>query len=189
MPLDEHLNPVSTTTEQQIAQLEKKIDDLKAEYILFFNHETKLPPEKKREDLEKAIRKMIYGGAKSARMDLIIQNLAQRFNLYNNLWLKKLNEMEFGTSVLQKKKIAEPPTPPSSRVKGQFEVYITLNDEKTFERLVDAYRELLPHSGKTEKERDKIIDSMKAKLLTHNMVEAHVAFAIQNGKLSIKIKK
>ncbi len=189
MPLDERLNPVSTTTEQQIAQLEKKIDDLKAEYILFFNHETKMPPEKKREDLEKAVRKLIYGGAKTARMDMIIQNLANRFNLYNNLWLKKLNEMEFGTSVLQKKKTAEPPPPPPRRGKEKLEVYVTLNDEKTFEHLVDAYRELLPTSGKTDKEREKIIDSMKAKMLTHNLVEAHVTFAIQDGKLSIRIKK
>lgn len=188
MPLDERLNPVSTTTDQQIAQLEKKIDDLKAEYILFFNHETKMPPEKKREDLEKAVRKMIYGGAKTARMDMIIQNLANRFNLYNNLWLKKLNEMEFGTSLLQKKQAAKPP-PPSKRGKEKLDVYVTLNDEKTFERLVDAYRELLPANGKTEKERQKIIDGMKAKMLTHNLVEAHVSFAIQDGKLSIRIKK
>ncbi len=94
MPLDDRLNPTSTTSDKQIAELEKKIDDLKTEYVLFFNGDTKLPPEKKREDLEKAVRKMIYGGSKTARMDMIIQNLAQRFSLYNNLWLKKLNELE-----------------------------------------------------------------------------------------------
>ena len=41
MPLDDRLNPTSTTTDKQIADLERKIDDLKADYILFFNGESK----------------------------------------------------------------------------------------------------------------------------------------------------
>jgi len=188
MPLDERLNSAAAAIEQQIAALEKKIDDLKAEYIQFFNHEIKLPPEKKREDLEIAVRKLVYGGAKTARLDMIIQNLAQRFSLYNNLWLKKLSEMEFGGQAPRKKKTAAPPPTPK-RDKGQREVFITLNDEATFENLVDAYLELLPASGRTEKEREKIIGSMKSKMLTHNLVEARVTFTLQGDKLSIRIKK
>jgi hypothetical protein len=188
MPLDERLNPAATSTEKQIAELERKIDDLKSEYILFFNGEIKLPPEKKREDLEQAIRKLIYGGAKTARMDMIIQNVASRFSLYNNLWLKKLNELEGGTSPLQKKKASKPPPPPKHE-KGAREIYLNLNDEDSFERLYDAYCDLLPSSGKTDKEKERIIDSMKAKMVTHNLIEAKVTFSLQKGKLSIKIKK
>jgi hypothetical protein len=187
MPLDERLNPASAATEKQIVDLEKKIDDLKAEYLLFFNGETKLPPEKKREDLEKAVRKLIYGGAKTARLDMIIQNLASRFSLYNNLWLKKLNELESGVTTIQKKKSFQPPPP--RKEKEQREIYLTLNDETTFERLVAAYRELLPDSPNAEKERNKIIETMKTKMLTHNLVEARVTFTVQKGKLSIRIKK
>jgi len=187
MPLDDRLNPTSTTTDKQIADLEKKIDDLKADYVLFFNGETKMPPEKKREDLEKAVRKMIYGGSKTARMDLIIQNLAQRFSLYNNMWLKKLNEMEFGTPAQQKKKRSLPAAPKVD--KQQREIYLTLNDEETFERFAAVYREMLPENGKTSRERDTLIESIKAKMLTNNLVEARVTFSMQNGKLSIRIKK
>lgn len=187
MPLDDRLNPTSTTTDKQIADLEKKIDDLKADYVLFFNGETKMPPEKKREDLEKAVRKMIYGGSKTARMDLIIQNLAQRFSLYNNMWLKKLNEMEFGTPAQQKKKRSLPAAPKPE--KQQREIYLTLNDEETFERFAAVYREMLPENGKTSRERDTLIESIKAKMLTNNLVEARVTFSMQNGKLSIRIKK
>jgi phosphoribosylformylglycinamidine (FGAM) synthase PurS component len=186
MSLNDNLNPAARAIEQQIAMLEKKIDDLKAEYILFFNHETKAPPEKKREDLEKAVHKLIYGGAKTSRMDMLIQNLAQRFNLYNNLWLKKLNEMEAGTGAFQKKRAA---APPPGKDNGQKETYVTLNDEETFERLVDAYRQLLPNGGKTEREREKLIEGMKAKMLSNNLVEARVTLTVQNGKLSIRIKK
>jgi hypothetical protein len=191
MPLDERLNPASAATEKQIVDLEKKIDDLKAEYLLFFNGETKLPPEKKREDLEKAVRKLIYGGAKTARLDMIIQNLASRFSLYNNLWLKKLNELESGVSTIQKKKSFQPaPAPPKKdKDKEQREIYLTLNDETTFERLVAAYRELLPNGQNADKDRVRIIETMKTKMLTHNLVEARVTFAVQKGKLSIRIKK
>lgn len=187
MPADKRLNPMSSVSEQQIAQLEKRIDDLKGEYIQFFNHDIKLPPEKKREELEIAVRKLIYGGAKSARLDMIIQNLAQRFNLYNNMWLKKLSEMEFGGGEFKKKQAAAPLPPKKSR--AQREVYLTLNDEETFARLVEAYQELLPQSGRTEKEKEKIINGMKAKMLTHNLVEAHITFTVQDNKLSIRIKK
>ncbi len=192
MPLDDPINPASTATERQIADLEKKIDDLKAEYLLFFNGETKLPPEKKREDLEKAVRILIYGGAKTARMDMIIQNVASRFNLYNNLWLKKLNELECGTPLTQKKKNQRPAPPPpqAPRVsKEQQEVYLTLNDEETFDHMADIYQDLLPGGGLSKIEKDKFIDNMKAMMLTNNLVEARVTFTRQKGKLSIKIKK
>jgi hypothetical protein len=187
MPIDERLNPAASATDKQISELEKKIDDLKAEYLLFFNGEIKLPPEKKREDLEKAVRKLIYGGAKTARMDMIIQNLASRFSLYNNLWLKKLNELESGVSTLRKKPSLQPPA--AKKEKEQREIFLTLNDEGTFERLASAYREMLPGNSRGEKEADKIIETMKTKMLTHNLVEARVTFTVHKGKLSIKIKK
>jgi hypothetical protein len=188
MTVNDRLNPLSTTTEQQVAQLEKKIDDLKAEYILFFNGDTRQPPEKKREDLEKAVRRLIYGGSKSAKMEMIIQNVAQRFSLYNNLWLKKLNELECGTPLTGKKKAAAPPPRPKSE-KETRELYLTLNDEETFERFAAVYRDMLPESGGSEKEREKLIENIKAKMLTHNLVEARVTFSRQKGKLSIRIKK
>lgn len=185
MPSDERLNPAATATEQQIAQLERKIDDLKAEYILYFNGDTRQPPEKKREDLEKAVRKLVYGGSKSAKMEMIIQNVAQRFSLYNNLWLKQLNERESGMAPGKKKKSA--PSSPLRPDKGPREVFLTLNDEETFERFAAAYQELLPGGG--DAEREKIIASIKSKMVTHNMIEARVSFSKQHGKLSIRIKK
>lgn len=188
MPLDDRLNPASTATEKQIADLERKIDELKSKYILFFSGELKQPPEKEREYIETAVRKLVYGGAKTPRMDMIIQNLASRFSLYNNLWLKKLSELESGTQVIQKKKTITH-APPPRREKERREISLNLNDEDSFERLYEAYRELLPVTGKTDREKNKIIDSMKTKMLTHNMVEAKVSVALQNGKLSIKIKK
>lgn len=188
MPIDERLNPASTATENQIAELEKKIDELKSKYILFFAGELKQPPEKERDYIENAVRKLVYGGAKTARIDMIIQNLASRFSLYNNLWLKKLNELESGVQVI-KKKTAPPPAPPPRREKEQLEISLNLNDEDSFERLYEAYKELHPAGAKTDSEKDRIIGSIKAKMLTCNLVEARVSVAMQKGKLSIKLKK
>ena len=158
MPLDERLNPLSAATERQIAELEIKIDALKAEYLLFFSGEIRLPPEKKREDLEKAVRKLIYGGAKTPRMDMIIQNLASRFSLYNNLWLKKLNELESGVSAIQKKKNLKPPPPPRKE-KEQREIYLTLNDEtlsSAWSQLTGSCCRIAANRTRKEKRSSKI---------------------------------
>jgi hypothetical protein len=191
---DDRLNPGSTVSEKQVDALERKIDDLKAKYILFFAGELKLPPEQERTDTEKAIRNLIYGGAKTARMSMIVQNLASRFSLYNNLWLKQLNESESGVSRLQKKKnAAQPlqpePQPQSKKEKAYREVFLNLNDENSFENLFAIYRQLLPKNSKAGKDKDDIINSMKTKMLTNNLVEAKVSLAFQNNKLSIVIKK
>jgi uncharacterized protein YaiL (DUF2058 family) len=189
---DDRLNPGSTASETQIAALERKIDDLKSKYILFFSGELKLPPEKEREETEKAIRSLIYGGAKTAKMSMIIQNLAARFSLYNNLWLKQLNEMESGVSKLQKKKAAPPQAKPQPQPKAERiyrEVQLSLNDENSFEKLFAAYEQLLPRNSKTAADKESIINTMKTKMLTNNLVEAKVGVALQNGKLSITLKK
>jgi hypothetical protein len=191
---DDRLNPASTTSEQQVAVLEKKIDDLKSKYILFFSGESKQPPEKEREDLEKAVRGLIYGGAKSARIGMIIQNLAARFNLYNNLWLKQMTELESGVSRLQKKKGFTPPPPSPSRPHAKkdapaSEIFLSLNDESSFEKFFAAYQQQMPANARAGAEKERIINSMKSKMVTHNLVEIRVNVALKNGKLSITIKE
>ncbi|MBN2399827.1 MAG: hypothetical protein JXI33_05735 [Candidatus Aminicenantes bacterium] len=190
---DERLNPGSTATEKQIGDLERKIDELKQKYILFFSGETKQPPEQEREETEKAVRKLIYGGAKSAKMSMIIQNLAARFSLYNNLWLKQLNEMESGVSRLRKKNFATLPPdkfqPQSRKNKGQQEVFLSLNDEESFEKFFMAYQQLLPQAKRAGLDKEGVINSVKSKLVTHNLVETKVSVTLQNGKPSITIKE
>jgi hypothetical protein len=191
----ERLNPGSTASEKEVVVLERKIDDLKAKYILFFSGEAKKPPEQERDDTEKAVRNLIYGGAKTAKMSMIIQNLAARFSLYNNLWLKQLNEMESGVSRQQKKKSAASqaqtkpqPQPQQKKEKTSQEILLSLNDEGSFEKLVAAYRQLLPQNHNATQDKDSIINSIKSKMLTHNLVEARVSVALQNGKLRITLK-
>jgi hypothetical protein len=184
---DDRLNPGSTASEKEVAVLERKIDDLKSKYILFFAGEVKQPPEQEREECEKAIRKLIYGGAKTAKMSMIIQNLAARFSLYNNLWLKQLNESESGVSRIQKKNKGAP-APQAKTEKTFREIPLSLNDENSFENFFAVYQQLLPQKDKAAQDKDKIINSIKSKMLTNNLVETTVSVAWQNGKLRIAIK-
>jgi hypothetical protein len=189
----DRLNPGSTASEKEVIVLERKIDDLKAKYILFFSGEAKKPPEQERDDTEKAVRNLIYGGAKTAKMSMIIQNLASRFSLYNNLWLKQLNELESGVSRQQKKKSAlaqaQPkPQPQPKKENTSQEILLSLNDEGSFDKLVAAYRQLLPQNHNAAQDKDSIINSIKSKMLTHNLVEAKVSVSLQNGKLRIALK-
>jgi hypothetical protein len=191
---DENLNPASTASEQQIAVLEKKIDDLKSKYILFFNGESKQPPEQERTDTEKAVRGLIYGGAKTARLSMIIQNLAARFSLYNNLWLKQLNELESGASRLQKKTKAPPaarsaPGAGPKKAGAEQEVFLSLNDEDSFENLVAACRRLLPPNRQAAQDNEQIINRMKSRMVTRNLVETKVRVALKNGKLNIALEE
>jgi hypothetical protein len=192
---DDRLNPSSTASENEVAALERKIDELKSKYILFFAGEAKQPPEQERGECEKAIHKLIYGGAKTARMSMIIQNLAARFNLYNNLWLKQLNESESGISKLQKKKEAAPPAKPRPQMQAQPEkdkaakdIHLSLNDEDSFEKLYAAYVQLLPKGSRAAPDKETVINSMKAKMVTSNLVETEVSISLKKDKLSIVIK-
>ena len=187
---DDRINPASTTSEQQVAVLEKKIDDLKSKYILFFSGESKQPPEMEREDLEKAVRGLIYGGAKTARMNMIIQNLAARFSLYNNLWLKQMTELESGVNRMAKKKSAAPPPQPlPKKDKAVQEIFLSLNDESSFENFFAAFQQHLPPNARAGVDKEGIINSMKSKMVTHNLIETRVHVALKNGKLSITIKE
>ena len=46
--------------------------------------------------MEIKIRKILINEQKSPRLKLITQNLSSKFMVYNNLWKKKMNEIESG---------------------------------------------------------------------------------------------
>ncbi|HSQ35427.1 MAG TPA: hypothetical protein VLQ89_05480, partial [Candidatus Binatia bacterium] len=69
------------------------------------------------------------------------------------------------------------------------EVQLNLNDEDSFEKMYASYRQLLPKNNSSDQDKETIINTMKAKMLTNNLVEAKAGIALQNGKLSITIKK
>jgi len=185
------MRPGQDNVELMIQDMNRRVENLKLQFNLFFSGETRIPPEKEREELEVRIRNLMSKGHKSPRINLLIQNLSSRFSLYNNMWLKRLNELETGISTLRRKKTAyleEPKPPPPPQKKKPVNVDISLNREDSFEKFYDHYSKLLPAQKKGTLDKEQVINSMKTKLITSNLVDAKVDLTMEKGKLKIKIK-
>jgi hypothetical protein len=176
--------------EPTIRALDSRIENLKSSYNMFFSGEIRIPPEKERIDVEKSLRILTNSSAKSPRDAMMIQNLTSKFSLYNNLWLKKLNELESGSPLLQRKKKPDAPasSPGENQAKKVAEVTISLTDENTFEKFYQVYRQLNPGSGKAD-QKEKIIQAIKATLISNRMAYARIEMSSRQGKINIKIKK
>ena len=183
------MRPGEDNIELLIKDMDHRVENLKVKFNLYFTGEVRVPPEKEREELEIRIRNLMSKGHKSPRVNLLIQNLGSRFSLYNNLWLKRMNELETGISTIQRKKIVymEEPKPPPPAVKP-INVDISLNHEESFEKFFDDYSRMASTNDQKSLNKEKIINSVKAKLITENMVDAQVNLSLKNGKVKIKIK-
>lgn len=175
--------------EHIIMSIDAKIEYLKTQFNLYFAGELRVPPEREREDIEKVVRDLMFSAQKSPRGKLLVQNLSSKFSLYNNMWKKKLNEIESGLVTIKKKKTAffEEPIPdkkPSEEVMD-----VSLNRENSFESFYDKYNALLKKKPGGEAQKEKIINSLKAKLISQNLIDAKVSLSVKKGKLKLKIKK
>lgn len=177
--------------ENLIMSVNRRIENLKTQYNLYFSGEMRVPPESEREELEKIVRDILYTAVKSPRSNLLIQNLASRFSLYNNMWKKKLNEVESGLVTIKKKRTAylEEPKKPKKEKKPAETLDISLNREDSFDTFYDKYNTLLKKQPGSEKQKEKVINSLKAKLISKNLIDAKVSLAVEKGKLKLKVKK
>jgi len=172
--------------ESYIKRLEEKIESLKIQYNLFFSGEINIPPEQERELLEKEVRTSLYSNLKSPKINLLIQNLSSRFNIFNNMWKKKLNQLESG-------ELKRPSKPkPAFFIKDkpankESVIPVSLNDEKSFEQLFDRYSSL--GSNKNKKSKDALINKIKLKLISENIINAKIQLSKSDGKIKLKIKK
>ncbi len=178
-----------TRVEQELLKIDSKIESLKIQYNLFFSGEINVPPEMEREKLGKVIRKLLNTELKSARVNLLSQNISSKFNLYNNMWKKKLNQLESGELLRPSNKR------PSFFSKDDFmannkkaEIAISLNREETFENLYKTYSAMNKIRGKNDDGED-LINKIKLKLISENIVDAKIELRNNSGKVKIKIKK
>lgn len=175
-------------TEKKIRDIERRIEQLKINFNLFFSGELDIPPETEREAVEKLVRTLLYSGHKAARLNLLMQNISSRFTLYNNMWLKKLNELETGVITIKRKRAASTEEPSKS---WNTKVYgISLNREDSFNNLYQKYRDLFPKaSSQIPLNKEDLIRSIKSKMISSNLVDAKAAISVSQGKLKIRIKK
>lgn len=186
------MNPGKENIELLIKDMNQRVENLKVQYNLFFTGEIRVPPEKERIELETRIRNLMSRGHKSSRINLLIQNIASRFSLYNNMWLKRLNELETGISTIKRKKTAYTEESKPKRAKATavkpVDVDISLNHEDSFDNLFNNYSNLLSPKARNSLDKEKIINSVKTKLITENLVDAQVKLSLKGGKVKIKIK-
>ncbi|HLP44694.1 MAG TPA: hypothetical protein VK469_02040 [Candidatus Kapabacteria bacterium] len=193
--LKERVEPANDKIENLLMSLDGKIEYLKTQFNLYFTGELRVPPESDREDLEKLVRDILFSHHKSPRAKLLIQNLSSKFSLYNNMWKKRLNEIETGVATMKKKPAAyvedeaPPPLEEEPAVVHEETCDLSLNREESFETFYDKYASLTKKNAGDETQKEKIINSLKAKLIGQNLIDAKVSFSIENGKLRLKVKK
>lgn len=178
--------------EKKINKLNARVEQLKIQFNLFFTGELNLPPEKEREQIEKSVRRLLTSEFKAPRINLLAQNIASSFSLYNNMWLKKMNELETGVVTIKRKKIKMNDEPlPKTKKAGRKEelVSVSLNDETTFDNFYNKCTALMNKSNLSESKKEEIINSLKVKLISKTIVDATVSLTVNKGKLSIKLKK
>jgi len=174
--------------------LNNTIERLKAEYTLFFAREIRVPPEQERERLEKKMRNLVSGGSRNPRIALLIQNVSSKFSLYNNMWLKRLNEQESGIVRGKKKSVihtdvksvkdVEKKKPPMKS-----SVDVSLNSEESFEKFYENYKKMSLLQSEKLVNKEKMINSIKSKLITANIVDVKIELHIEKGKVKLKLKK
>ena len=175
--------------EALIHKTEGRIESLKTEYNLFFSGEVNIPPEKERVTIEKVIRDVQSKDLRSGKLDFLLQNLSSRFYLYNNMWLKKLNDLETGKinrpSKTPKYEMKEQPDSPKSRDSS-----VSLNKESSFDSFYNEYNNMVNQNNKGKvKSKDDIINMIKLKMISANIIDANINLTINKGKVQIKIKK
>ncbi|MGH9728491.1 MAG: MXAN_5187 C-terminal domain-containing protein [Candidatus Acidiferrales bacterium] len=90
---------MATTSEEDLAQLEKDIRTLKIEYEQFFGGGRKRPPADTQWRVESLIKRYSDRGAQmSYSQRFRYTNIAQTFAKYCEIWRKKLKEREEGTT-------------------------------------------------------------------------------------------
>lgn len=175
--------------EDLIRRTEGRIEALKTEYNLFFAGEVKIPPEKERVSIEKVIRDIQSQDLRSGKLDFLLQNLSSRFYLYNNMWLKKLNQLESG-SLKRPTKTPNYEKRASSDKDATKTSTVSLNDEGSFESFYGEYDKMVKNSQKGKcKSKDDLINSIKLKMISENIIDANINLSVTKGKVQIKIKK
>lgn len=185
------LNPDQDNIEMALDEINQRIENLKVEFNLFFSGETRVPPEKERNAIEKKMRNLVYSGKKNARVSLLLQNISSRFSLYNNMWLKRMNEIETGVAPIQKKRVAamvESTKKPKPATTPSVNVEISLNREDSFDSFFDNYAKLSAKKEASPEDKEKVINSIKSKMISSNLIDAKVNLSIVDGKIKIKLK-
>jgi hypothetical protein len=175
--------------ESKLIDLSRKLEDLIMQFNLYFSGELRVPPDMDREALAASIRNLQNTHPANASGSFLMQNLNARFALYNNMWLKKMHDIEVGHPLPPKA-----PTQPPKRTEGpkptpQTTHTFDVGNPDSIQAVYAQYHELM-----TRNNQKAISDKALATALANRMKEAHVekasvSLSFENGKLKIRLRK
>jgi hypothetical protein len=104
------------------------------------------------------------------------------------MWKKRLNEVETGMVTIKKKKTAYVEEPKPTKEK-EYRLDVSLNREDSFEKYFAKYHLLTKNGPTDDVQKEQVINSLKAKLISQNLIDAKVILSVSKGKLKLKIKE
>ena len=86
----------SEATNAQLNELERRMQQIKRAYEMYFTGIEKRPPLVAMDALSRDIRKLSTTGYATATLRFKVQNLVSRFNQYKSLWERQMRQFEEG---------------------------------------------------------------------------------------------
>ena len=188
--------------------LEKSIRLLQIEWEKFFGGVERKPPNELKTRVESMVRRYSNQEIRNNTERFRYQNLASRYNVFSELWMKRLRALEEGRVMGMHGSRAALPTlseplefppeqAPAARARPQspseFRVKDPTGDDAAVRRLFDGFLEARKAAGETAPVKyesfQKIINQQAARILTEKGAQA-VDFRLEtkDGKVSLKAK-
>jgi hypothetical protein len=92
--------PITPPSSGDLDRFADDLQKLRVEYERFFNGATAVPPEAQRDELEARMRQLRNAPARGAAEQFRLSSLEARFNSYQELWRRRLSNLEEGRTVL-----------------------------------------------------------------------------------------
>ncbi len=190
------------TLADELAVLEKSIRLLQIEWDKFFGGVEKKPPTDLKARVETLVRRYSNQEIRNNTERFRYQNLASRYNVFNELWMKRLRALEEGRVVGMHgtPRTALPPSPGPLPVRpvavvptGAFRMRDPLKDDAAMRRLFDGFLDARRTTGETAPVKfesfQKIISQQANRILSEKGAQA-VDFRLEtkDGKVSLKAK-
>ena len=186
----------------ELDALEKAIRLLHIEWEKFFGGVERKPPTDMKARVEALVRRYSNQEIRNNTERFRFQNLASRYNVFNELWMKRLRALEEGRvmGMHGAPRIAPPPAEtaparpaPASPRPDAFRMGDPLKDEAAMRRLFDGFLEARRTTGETAPVKfesfQKIISQQASRILSEKGAQA-VDFRLEtkDGKVSLKAK-
>jgi hypothetical protein len=198
---------VASPLTDDLDMLEKSIRLLQIEWEKFFGGVEKKPPTELKVRVERLVRQYSNQEIRNNTERFRYQNLAARYNVFNELWMKRLRALEegrvvgmHGTPRMPEGYMPAQPQAPAAasaavaaRATGEFRMRDPASDEAAMRRLFDGFLEARRATGETAPVKfesfQKIISQQATRILSEKGAQA-VDFRLEtkDGKVSLKAK-